>query len=87
MKVNPLTQCWESTFKPDKAGYAYIRVEGRNVLVHRASFAEFKGSPTGFMVCHSCDNRRCFNPEHLWLGDQDDNMQDMIQKGRARWQK
>ena len=39
-------------------------------------------STDGFDVCHSCDNRKCINPSHLFLGSRLDNMQDAVSKGR-----
>lgn len=57
--------------------------DARKVQAHRYSFEIFRGPiPAGILVCHRCDNHRCINPEHLFLGTSKDNTQDAIQKGR-----
>ena len=61
------------------------KVDGRwtKVYAHRVAYQEAHGSiPKGMLVCHTCDNPPCINPEHLFLGTQSDNMQDMTAKGR-----
>lgn len=68
-------------------GYGQIRVHHprrRSMLVHRLVWAMAYGTePTGFDVCHRCDNRACLNVEHLFLGSRLDNMRDMAAKGRG----
>lgn len=85
-KVNPGTGCWE-WFAQQKSGYGFIRAGGRDsqqILAHRASWLLFRGElPTGSVVMHKCDNRICVNPDHLDIGTQRDNMQDMVRKGRS----
>lgn len=87
-KVNVLgeTQCWNwmASIKPN--GYGQIGRGGRGagvVYAHRASWELVNGKiPDGLQVLHHCDNRRCVNPSHLFLGTQKDNIRDMLSKGR-----
>lgn len=85
-KIND--ECWEWTGVRNNKGYGFIswgqRDKKRKYVVSRIAYTIWKGEiPEGMMVCHSCDNSACFNPDHLWLGTQFDNMQDCVKKGRG----
>ncbi len=62
-----------------------MRFQGKLLGAHKASYILFNGEvPDGLVVCHRCDNPKCVNPKHLFLGQPKDNTQDMIAKGRNR---
>lgn len=75
--------CWEWTSTKDQKGYGIFSLYSDSIRAHRASFLLFNGYlPKDKMVCHSCDNPSCVNPDHLWLGDNSLNMKDMWDKNR-----
>jgi hypothetical protein len=81
--------CLECHLKPNKAGYSPIQVGGRGGIkwrVHRLVYSVKKGEvPRHLMVLHSCDNRRCIELNHLFIGTAKDNTQDMMNKGRHKY--
>jgi len=82
-KMNEKTNCWEWQKGKDKDGYGQIAYKGKNERSHRASYIEFVGEiPERMYVLHKCDNPSCCNPDHLFLGTPQDNMDDKIRKGR-----
>lgn len=75
--------CWEWQGTRLATGYGLFRVLGQR-LAHRVSFVLKYGTlGEGLFVCHKCDNKTCVNPDHLFLGTHQDNMDDMVVKGRS----
>jgi len=75
--------CWKYTGGLNGRGYGNIWVDGTTRSAHVVSYELHKGPiPAGMNVCHSCDNKKCINPRHLFLGTTQDNIDDMIAKGR-----
>ena len=83
LRIDPETDCWNYTGSISGTGYGNFWIFGHYESAHRIAYFLFKGYlPDDLFVCHHCDNKRCCNPDHLFLGTQKDNMIDSKNKGR-----
>jgi hypothetical protein len=86
-RINPAKVClgsacieWQGS--TNNYGYGAFALGGQNVKAHRFAFRISRGHWPITNALHHCDNRRCVNPEHLYDGNQSDNVRDMIHRGR-----
>jgi hypothetical protein len=81
--INSETGCWEWVGSVNNKGYGQFFFNGKKWFAHRYSYKYFVGDIGDLHVCHSCDNPKCVNPDHLFLGTRFDNMRDKVLKGRS----
>ena len=81
----PNSGCWLWLLSLKVDGYGHATFNSKYIGAHRLAWIAFKGEiPDGLHVLHRCDTRCCVNPEHLFLGTNRDNIDDMLRKGRSR---
>ena len=84
-KINKTDGCWEWVASCAGAGYGQMKLpkQRKQEYSHRLAYMIYKGPiAEGQFVCHTCDNTKCCNPDHLFLGTQKENLQDMKTKNR-----
>jgi hypothetical protein len=82
VKSNDECWLWKMSINK-KTGYGKSKIHGNHTSAHRVAYEVANGPiPKGVHILHKCDVRRCCNPNHLFPGNRQDNMDDMVNKGR-----
>lgn len=80
----PMSGCWVWLGFVTKDGHGKFFLRGVMPTAHRCSWMLFRGEiPSGMCVLHKCDVASCVNPDHLYLGTNDDNVRDRVVRGRS----
>ena len=85
--IKGVDDCWPWTGKVNDSGYGSFTVSGDARGAHVWAFMLATGTVDPDRVMHTCDNRRCCNPNHLFEGSSSDNAKDCWQKGRNFYQR
>ncbi len=81
--VKKTPECWIWDGNLSSTGYGRININKKMIAAHRFSYGLHYGIiPKDKLICHRCDNPKCVNPKHLFLGTSRDNVHDMINKKR-----
>lgn len=89
-RIKRAGDCWEWQGARKPSGYGTLtkgsrKEDRKTITAHRYSYEAFVGPiPDGAWVLHKCDNRSCCNPEHLYLGDREQNVKDREERGRNK---
>jgi hypothetical protein len=82
------SDCWESTYKPNRHGYCSISVDGKTERVHRVAWKLWRGRiPPEYTIDHLCENEACFHPDHLDCVTDQENRRRQIERNRIRTQR
>lgn len=83
VKITSPDDCYEWLAGATPAGYGKFKVNGKTLGAHRVAYEMKNGLiPDGMQVCHRCDNKKCVNYRHLFLGSAADNQFDKVKKNR-----
>lgn len=81
--IDEISSCWNCFSHPLLEGYPRMKHNKKNISVGKYMYLKYKGVvPKDLCICHTCDNRLCINPDHLWVGTRADNNRDKMEKGR-----
>lgn len=80
----PITEtgCWVWEHSCGNHGYPQARIDGTMKTMHRVAYEAYKGRLGDKQALHTCDNKLCVNPNHLYAGTNEDNRRDAVERGQ-----